>query len=435
MILIPLVLFMGLLLWLTQVPGQVEINWFDYNIMLSPQGFFTLLTGLILVVGFLVSLKYRWRLMWTKRGFKRQEKRTRKGEALVLEGFAAIASRDVHRAKKVLSKLRPEQRQAPLALVLSAQTALLAEEPQAVEEAFRKMATLPETRMMGLRGLVMQKAAQGHVDQAHGLIETTLAQNPKSPWALETAFELEVKSRDWDKALVTLKKLGRLQDFPDLKRKRALIYFEQSLLAKGENQGAKALKLSAQAYDSDKSFAPLAVAYAQHLFGEKKAPKARKILAQCWQLNPHPELARAYVSGLSDPLEQFSHMQTLHQRTPDSWVSRMMYSHYAVHAHMWGIARPHLEALIGERPFQCIYADLIVLEDMLGNLPQMKALVAQSAHALPNPHWHCHTCGHGEEHWSTLCSQCGDFDTLVWTASQVHGVHSPGDQQVLLPGE
>jgi HemY protein len=435
MILIPLVLIAGFLIWMAQVPGLVEINWFDYSIILSTQWFLILLAGGVFVFCLLLSLKYRWRLMRAKRSFKRQEKRTIRTEGLILEGLAAIASRDVHRAKKALNKLRPEQRQSPLALILSAQTAMLAHEPQAAEDAFRKMADLPQTRLMGLRGLVMQQAGQGHMAAAHGLIEATLAQNPKSPWALETAFELEVRSRDWDKALPTLKKLARLQDMPDLKHKRALIYFEQAHLAQQENNGSKALKLSAQAYDLEKALAPLAVSYAHHLFTDKQARKARKILAQSWKSNPHPDLAVAYVTDLVDPLEQFSHMQTLHQMTPHSWVSRMMYSHYAVQAQMWGIARPHLEALVTEKPFQCVYADLIAMEDKLGNLSQMRALVAQAAHALPNPGWHCQACGHTNDVWSSLCSQCGDFDTLLWTDSHGHHVAHTADQQVLLPGE
>ena len=435
MTILTLVITACALLWMTQSPGQVEINWFDYSIALSTSWFCLFLAGFILFFCFLLSLKYRWRIFWLKRSFHKQKKRTSRTESLILEGLAAVASRDVHRAKKILSKLGEQDSQTPLALILSAQTAMIAHDTHGAENAFRKLADLPATECMGLRGLALQKAAEGQVGLAHELIESTLDKNPKNPWALETAFDLEIRSREWDQALATLKKLSKLKDAPDLKRKKALLHYELALSQKQKNLG-QALTFFETAYDLAPSHAPMGTAYAATLMADQQMRKAKKVIRETWTLTPHPDLAALYVQTVTDSLDQFALMQELYQLAPEGWISRMLYAHYAIQAGMWGMARPQLEGLLQERPYQRVYADLITMENALGNVSQMRSLIAQAAeHGLQNPEWHCQTCGHNSALWHTLCDHCGGFDTQVWESSQTHPVTRTPDQHVLLPGE
>ncbi|MBN9565075.1 MAG: hypothetical protein J0G29_03130 [Alphaproteobacteria bacterium] len=433
MILIFLALITGLSIWISQYPGTFEVTWFGYQIVLPAYSFMMLLIFLVGVIYFLLSLKFRWKIFRIKRCFKSQERQSLKAENLMLEGLAAIASRDVSRAQKIFTKLSNVQTSSPLGLLFSAQMAMLKKDDAQVDIVFQKMLSLPQTQFIGLRGLASQHVARGEFQAAREMVMSILKQNPRSLWALEAAFDLNVRMKAWADARQSLKQLAKYHPIPDIAHKEALVLFELADLSKITNP-EQAEQLIAKAYRLDPGVPTIALSYASLLQDQGALRKASKILEKAWKHNQHPELAIAFMNTEDEPLKKFQLMQHLFDLASSSWEAKRLYAQAAMDAELWGMARPHLEQLLEEHPTHKVFQVFASLEEKLGNVKEMRKLLARAAQeALPDPEWVCQACGKRSHQWSTTCNYCFAFDTYEWTILQHKGSALMSDQELILP--
>jgi HemY protein len=418
MILILLAFITGLSIWIAQHPGTFEINWFGYQIILPVYSFLMLFIFCVGLIYFLLSLKFRWKIFRIKRGFKSQEKQSLKAENLMLEGLAAIASRDVSRAQKIFTKLSEVQTSSPLGLLFSAQMAMLKKDDAHVDILFQKMLALPQTQFIGLRGLASQHVARGEFQAARAMVISILKHNPRSLWALEAAFDLNIRMKAWSDAHQSLKQLAKYHPIPDFAHKEALVLFELVELSKITNP-EEAEQLVSKAYRLDPSIPAVALTYASLLQDHGALRKASRVLEKAWEHHQHPDLAIAYMNTEDEPLKKFQLMQRLFDLAPTSWEAKLLYSQAAMNAELWGMARPHLEQLLEEHPTHKVFQAFASLEEKLGNAQEMRKLLTRaSQEALPDPEWVCQACGKRSHQWSTTCDYCFAFDTHEWTILQ-----------------
>ena len=105
--------------------------------------------------------------------------RERKGYQALAEGMIALASGE---ARVALSRARRAEKYlaAPaLTTLLTAQAAALAGDGKAASEAYKALLGDDKTRFVGVRGLMLQKIAEGDSDTALKLAEKAFALKPR----------------------------------------------------------------------------------------------------------------------------------------------------------------------------------------------------------------------------------------------------------------
>ena len=152
--------------WLADRPGEITMLWNGWRIETS------VMVAVFAVATATALLIFLWTII---RGILRapdlfalflRNRRGAKGYLAISHGLIAIGSGDAHAARKHAQDARRLAPGEPLTLLLNAQTAQLAGDKQAAEQAFTEMTRRTDTKLLGLRGLFVE--AQRRDDMAAG---------------------------------------------------------------------------------------------------------------------------------------------------------------------------------------------------------------------------------------------------------------------------
>ena len=415
-------LVLGALTWgavqLADNPGSVAITWQGYRFT-SSVGVLLLMVAAIAVLWSLLSGIWRWlrtspgRFMEGRAGRRRE-----RGYRLLTEGLVAAAAGDAKAARRIGAKAG-QLIQTPLNLLLLAQAAQLNGDEAAARRYFEAMLAHGETEFLGLRGLIVQatkagdwEAARRHARRAYGL-------RPETEWLSSVLFDLEARAGDWRAAQKILEAAikAKLVDPLDGPRRRAVVLAERARMAQSEGAAEDALALARAAHKLDHGLVAATAIAARLLAAQGKARAAAKLVEAGWKCGPHPDLAHAYAAIAPDEpaLERTRRFERLHALNPDHPESRIALAEAALEAELWGEARRHLEAAVGERPTQQVYGLLATLEERQGGDPEaVRRWLLRAANATPGAAWLCGKCGAASDHWRARCNACDAFDSLAW---------------------
>ena len=183
-------------IWLANHPGTVTMEWFGWRIERAPVGIL-ILAVLVLVV--IAALVYRfWRFLYrSPRAISHHfaENKRHRGYRALSQGMVAVAAGDAVEAARLARRADGLLRDPPLTLLLSAQAAQLNGDERAARRYFETMLESPDTKFLGLRGLVMQAIKEGDETQALAYLRQARALKPKSSWVHTTLFDLAERSR------------------------------------------------------------------------------------------------------------------------------------------------------------------------------------------------------------------------------------------------
>jgi HemY protein len=197
--------------WLAQHPGSVDITWLGYRMELAVG----LLVVIFLVFSAAVILLYR-----LVRGILRTpgrigevltSGRRKRGYKALSQGMVAVAAGDAQEAARWSRRADDLLEDPPLTLLLQAQAAQLNGDEKAAEKYFNAMLEKPETRFLGLRGLLMQSLHAGDHERALGYVKQAHAMRPKTPWVVTNLFELSERTGDLDGAAAALKQAVKIR--------------------------------------------------------------------------------------------------------------------------------------------------------------------------------------------------------------------------------
>src|SRR4051794_38785319 len=147
--------------FLADQPGRVEIVWQDWQIETSVG---VLLAAALLAFFVLWALIAGLRALWhTPRTLRRAARRRRRrvGERALTRGLIALATGEGAEAARHARRAERLLGEAPLPLLLTAQTAELNRDQAAARLAYSEMAERPELALVGLRGLLQQAMRTG----------------------------------------------------------------------------------------------------------------------------------------------------------------------------------------------------------------------------------------------------------------------------------
>lgn len=405
--------------WLADFPAEVAILGRGYEIRSSLA---VLVAGVLLfglVLAALVEL-YRW-LVGTPRRLRRyrQEVRTLRGYQALGNGMLAAASGDAARARALAGEARRLLGEAPPILLLEAQTAQIAGDDRAAARSFRRMLEAPESELMGLRGLLSQAMRAGDREEALELAKRAYARAPDAPWAVSALFELLTGARRWAEALAVVDRLAPLglARPEEAARHKAALHHLRALELEAERRPMDALKEERRALKAVPGFAPAAAHAARlaHRLGRDR--EARRLVEEAWQVQPHPELARAYADLAPNerPGERLRRFERLRARAADHVETRLALGELALLAGRLDQAREHLQVVLAKGGTARACRLMAELERAAGApASTVQSWLAKAGEVAPDPAWVCDDTGEVLPEWGPF-STSGRFGAVSWT--------------------
>jgi len=411
-------------IWVSDNPGQVSLNWGGWQVETSVGA----LVGGVVLFTVLVALGYRFWLFLTRAPGQitgaYRERRSRKGYMALTTGMVAVAAGDGEESRRQVQKADGLLGEPPLTLLLKAQSAQLNGDELAAERFFTAMLTEPEMEFLGLRGLLNQAVKRGDDAKALELARRAQALKPKSEWLAQTLFDLEARAGTWVAAGGALKHVGKLTSASkgQYRHREAVVALGESLDAEKKGDPVKALKLVEKAVSLDTSLTAAALRLGELYLSRGNSSKAQGVVEKAWALMPQPDLAALYFRACKadSGLKKVTAAQKLLLLKPGAPEGHIVLAEAALEAQLWGQARTHLGAAM-EAGYQTrkVYTLMAELEDQdRGDKDQVRHWLAHAATATDDAAWVCGDCGHVDVNWSPHCPKCRAFDKMSWTTPQ-----------------
>ena len=379
--------------WVADRPGSISLEWEGqlYNT--------DLIVAVTALVGLVAVIMVTWwllRTLWTSphsvRRFFRARKRDR-GYQAISTGLIAAGAGNAILARKMSARARGLIRadQEPLIRVLDAQAALIEGRHDEARRLFQEMSEDPETRELGLRGLYVEANRLGAHEAARQYAETAAEAAPYLPWAAKATLEHRCRAGHWDDAIRLLdqQKIAHVLERHEAERLKAVL-----LTAKAEDQleadpvGArdsalKALKLA-------KDLVPAAIVAAKAYMREDNLRKASNTLEQVWKIEPHPEIARAYVRARSgdSAVDRLKKAEKLEALKPNNYESLLAVAEAALDTQDFKKARAKAEAAARIASRERVYLLLADIEEReTGDQGRIRHWLNQALRAPRDPAW------------------------------------------------
>jgi HemY protein len=406
-----------LAVYLAEHPGAVRIEWGGYEVATSMGPALLAVAAIAVAVTLLYEL-YRWLRGLPRRiGQHLEHRRTLRGYEAIDRGLIAVAGGDRAAAawhNRQAMRLLPDR---PGTLLLAAQSAQLEGRDDEAYKVFLGMAERKDTELLGLRGLLAQAMKGGDRAEAMKLARRAYRLSPRTPWVLQTLFDLLTRDSQWDEALGILDGIGRerLLDEPVVRRRRAILLH---MLAEGHGKAGRledALAAARRAVKAAPGFVPAAVMAAELAREQRRRRLARRILEQAWAVEPHPDLARAFLALESNetPTQRYERFKALERIRGEHVETQLAAGELALVARRLDLARGHLERAVALGPTGRACRMMSDLERAAGNAEKAREWLEKSTDARPDHAWVCEETGEAVPAWAPFGPN-GGFDVIHW---------------------
>ncbi len=346
----------------------------------------------------------------------RRGRRRDKGYDALSKGMIAAAAGDAGNARKQVRDAEKLINKEPLVALLDAQTALLEERREVAQSKFETMLETPETRLLGLRGLYVEAERQGEAEAASHYAERAMELAPEASWASTALLRHQSTSGDWEGALKTLETVGwtNKQGKQESKRLKAVLLTAQAM-ALENSAPEKARTLAQSAHKLAPALVPAAVIAARISSRLGDYRKASKVLEATWKLQPHPEIAEAYVHVRSGDAatDRLKRARTLAAKRQNHVEGNFAIADAAIDARDWQAAREALAAILRTKPTEracLLMADIEEAEH--GDRGRMRDWLSRAVRAPRDPAWTAD--GYISQNWAPISPISGKLDAFEW---------------------
>lgn len=404
--------------WLAERPGSLSIIWQGQLIEMS---LMVAASAMLAIVATIMILWWFVRTLWTSPHSVRRYFRARtrdRGYQALSTGLIAAGAGNAALAHKMNSRARSLLRadQEPLILVLEAQTAVIEGRHDEARRLYQQMVEDPETRELGLRGLYVEADRLGAHEAARQYAETAAEGAPYLPWAAKATLEYRCRIGNWDDSIRLLdqQRVAHVLNRAEADRLKAVL-----LTAKAEDRlesepvaarddALHALKLA-------KDLVPAAIVAAKAYLREDNLRKASSVLEQVWKLNPHPEIAKAYLRARSgdSAVDRLKRAERLESLRTNNVESLLIVAEAALDAQNFSKARARAEAAARMVSSERVYLLLADIEEAeTGDQGRIRHWMAQALKAGRDPAWVAD--GYVSDKWMPLSPITGRLDAFEW---------------------
>ncbi len=422
--------------WLIEQPGSLTLDFagyqFEASIPVAVGGLLLIIAATIILFAILLAA-LRMPGRWS--GGARMKRRDRGFDALSL-GLIAAGSGDAARARKaaqVAERLLPNE---PLTQILKAQAAQLAGDWRLAQETFHKMTLMPQTKLLGLRGLHIEARRRDDADAAHHFAKEAHDIAPV-PWAGAAVLEHLAAQGEWQKAREAIEAsvAAKALDAQTAQNLRAVVETAMAM-EKERDHPHDALHLARQALKRRPGFAPAAVAAARVLLRHGDQKQALKLIETVWATKPHPDLAAAYLEALAGQsnVAKLARVEKLARIAPNAPESRHIVAEVALSARNFGKGREALAPLIASGRHPTAHTCLLMaeIEDAEhGPSGPVREWLARGSRAPRDQVWIAD--GVVATHWLPISPVTGRLDAFEWKPPPDSAQHLTEEGQPNIP--
>lgn len=404
--------------WLADRPGRVIITW----PWLGREIETSVAILLIAVIGLAFAVILVWAILRFilglpgSVGFAARNRRRAKGFNAISRGMVAIGAGDAVAARRHTLDARKLIGGEPLTLLLEAQTAQLLGDKAGAESTFKAMLDNPQTRTLGLRGLFVEARRSGDADAAQAFADEAVRLSPSLGWANDALLEHHSAAGDWSAARTAVERRAalRLSDKNEARRQRAVLLAAEALATR-DSAPEKALAAALEASKLSPGLTPAASLAGRMLAGRGDLRKATKILETAWKLQPHPDIAAAYLDlrAGDSALDRLERAEALMRLAPSDPESALTVADAAIHARDFKRARTALAPLLagGASVRTCLaMADLEDAEN--GSAGKVREWLSRATRAPRDPAWVAD--GIVSDRWLPASPIDGRLDAFTW---------------------
>jgi HemY protein len=369
---------------------------------------------------------FRWRAMG----------RRRKGFAALTRGLVAVAAGDDEEARRQTRKAISLVGEPPLALLLAAQASQLEGDDETAQRYYTQMLQSKETEFLGLRGLYMAAVRRGDGPQAISIAERARVLRPKTRWALNALFDLNVARGNWTEAATALDAQTRAKavDLAIAKRRRAVLSTATAIECERKGDAEAALRHAQDALTLAPAFAPAALIAAKHFAAQGRQWKAGSLIETAWAQEPHPDLARSYASLKPEesPQARAKRLTALAGTNPEHPESQILSAAASMSIGRLDEARETLRPLVDHFPVARVCLLMADIERGFGGADGMatREWALRASRAPRDAYWSCSACARTHNTWGPTCSACNGFDTLSWQSGSRGAVEAMTPREV-----
>jgi HemY protein len=404
--------------WVADRPGDISLVWQGQSYQTT---LIVAITALVALVALVMAFWWVIRTLWTSphsmRRFFRARKRDRGYQALST-GLIAAGAGNALLARKMSARARGLIRadQEPLIRVLDAQAALIEGRHDEARRLYQEMSDDPETRELGLRGLYVEANRLGAHEAARQYAETAAEHAPYLPWAAKATLEYRCRAGHWDDAIRLLdqQRIANVLDRHEADRLKAVLLTARAQdqleaePAAARDSALKALKLA-------KDLVPAAIVAAKAYVREDNLRKAASTLEQVWKIEPHPEIAAAYIRARSgdSAADRLKKAEKLEALKPNNYESLLAVAEAALDAQDLKRARAKAEAAARMGSRERVYLLLADIEEAeTGDQGRIRHWMGQALKAPRDPAWVAD--GHISDRWLPISPVTGRLDAFEW---------------------
>ncbi len=424
--LIKIGIVVALAIWIAERPGTITIDWMQYKMTLHI-GIFLLAMLIIVIIGIIVFSVIKTGLDMPK-NIARYKDITNKDKGLkaLTIGLTAVAAGDtknaVYQAKKASIFLKEG---AALPKLLEAQAARLDGRELDASRCFMELMDDKNAKFLGVRGLLQSALDNEDYSGALELSHHALELHPKQGWVLQIAYDLEIKSSNWDGARKILYRTEKSGIITSVKANsdRVAMYLAEAFQAKSVNDEALYYKSLNKAYKLDKNFVPSVQALAQMYLDRGKHKAAVSMIEKAWKGAPHPDLAKLWEAAYALPknndlIARVRWFEKLLSFNPQSVEGLQALANVLIQENLWAEARKYLSQAQGIRPNVNLYKLWARLEDRATHDEEsVRNWLKKAADAPRERVWICSETGRVYDHWIPISDQ-GLFNTIIWDFPQ-----------------
>ena len=404
--------------WLADNPETISFTWAGREYTTS------LAVGVVGIVVLAMLLSFVWMIISyllrtpQRIGQGTRRRKRERGLTALSRGIIAVGAGDVTTARRYANEAERLLGHEPLALLLKAQAAQAAGNREAAEATFRDMADLPDTRVLGLRGLFVEARRSGDVASARSFAEEAARLAPAAGWANDAVLEAYSAEGNWAAALRSVERRASLGlvDRATAHRQRAVLHAADAL-AKEPNDPDRALDAALEAIRLAPDLVPAASLAARQLARKGDLRRGAKIVETAWRQIQHPDLAAAYLNlRIGDSaMDRLRRAETLARLSSWAPESRLAIARAAIDARDPARARDALRPLLEDRPTMRTCLAMAEIEQVEGATGRVREWLARATHAPRDKAWIAD--GIVSETWAPVSPATGRLDGFAWETS------------------
>jgi HemY protein len=403
--------------WIADRPGTVVIRWMNREIETSVLAAIAALILAVVALWFMLGLLRRLLGAPSALSDYFRFRRTRRGYEALSRGIVAAGAGDGIAAQRFALTASRSLTDEPLLKLLEVQAAQIRGDRVAVRRGFEAMLKVPQTEILGLRGLFAEARQAGDNPTARLLAERALKLNSALGWASSAMLAIQSAEGDWPAALLTLenqRKTGQA-GADETRQKRAILLTAQAIAAEASDR-ALALKLALEAHRLDSSLVPAATIAARIYSHQGSQRKVWKVVSRTWAKRPHPDLATAYAYARpgDSPQVRFERVRQLVKAHEGGTEGAYALARAALTAQQWSEARRILEPIMAagepQARFCALLADLE--EGESGDKGRAREWLARAVRAPRDPMWVVD--GVAVPQWTPLSPVTGEIAEAMW---------------------